>query len=280
MRTLTSIASLQKITATGALTDLDVRGLLRSGTFSLHAKSDAGTNPTLDVKLQHAGVEAVGQSYTTSGTNVDDELREGASTKVQLAAKFTQSGTKSIKYVDLLLKKGGTLTAGKLLTLTINTNSAGVPSATVVGTANTVDIDTLVSTSYAWVRFTFPTAVDLTDATIYHLVLTGDYTASATNNVMWRSATVASAGNQSTHNGTIWAAVTTQSACFINWDMTFADVTSGSFTQVTTSTSFQKLHFSLDGLLNGFVRPYATIGGTATPAFYLAVAVNAESRTA
>ena len=271
------IAPLQSVTATGALPDLDVRSFLRTGSFSLLARNRAGTNPTLAVKLQSAGMPTTGQAYTTAGTT-ENELREGATTKVQLAAKFTQSGAKSVKYVDLFLKKAGTITAGQTLTATLNTNSSGVPSATILGTSAAVAIDTAVTTDYSWVRFTFATAVDLADATIYHVVLTGTYTASASNNVVWRSGTLASGGNQSTHNNTSWTAVTTESHEFILKEQAYTDVTNGAFTTVTTSAGFQTLHFNLDGQLSGFVRPYATIGGTDTPDFFAAVLLNAQSR--
>lgn len=271
------VAAVQAVSATGALSDVDVGPYTRAGTFDLVSLNTAGTSPTLAVKLQSSALPVVGQTSTTVGSTLN-ELNEGATTKVKLAAKFTQSGARSIKYVDLRLEKEGTLTAGKLLTLTINTNSAGVPSATVLGTANTVDIDTYVTTSFTWVRFTFPTAVDVSDSTIYHLVLTTDYTASGSNNVIWRSATVASAGNQSTHNATIWSAVTTESQEFINYDATFTDVTSGAYTGLTTGANRQSLTFNLDGTLSGLVRPYATIGGSAGPNYYLACLLNAESR--
>lgn len=279
VRTNVSIVPMQSVTATGGLNDLSVAPYTRAGSFSVNILNTAGTNPTLAVKLQQAANPAVNVTYTVTGTT-DDELREGATTKVQLAAKFTQSGAKSIKYIDLWLAKEGTLTAGKKLTLTIYTNSAGVPSATVVGAAsNTVDIDTEVTTSFTWVRFTFPKPVDVADSTIYHAALSGDYTVSGSNNVMWKSTTVASAGNQSTNDATNWTAVATQSHRFIIYDTAFTDITSGAYTTITTATaSFQTLTFNLDGTVSGLVRPHATIGGTSNPAFTVDCVLNAEPR--
>lgn len=271
------VTPLQSVLATGGLDDVSVSNYTRTGTFSLLVKNKAGTTPTLDVKLQQAGLPVVGQNYTTAGTTTN-KLRAGATTTVKLGAKFTQSGAKSIKYVDLWLKKAGTLAASQTLTLDINTNNSGVPSATSLGTSATVDIDSVVTTSYAWVRFTFAKAVDLADATIYHMVLSGSYTASTSNYVDWNSNTVASLGNSSTFDNTNWTAVATESFNFIAQETTFTDITGGAYTQVTTAASHQTKNFELETTVSGLVRPYVTIGGTSSPEFFVAVLCNAEPR--
>lgn len=276
VRNNVAVVPLQAVTATGALPDLNVGTYTRTGSFNLLVKNKAGTNPTLDVKLQQAGAPAVGATYTTVGTTTN-KLRAAATTTNKLAAKFTQSGTKSIKYVDLWLKKAGTITSGKVVTLDVMTDSSAVPSGTSIGTSTSVATDD-ITTSYSWIRFTFPTAVNVTDATVYHMVLSGDYTASTSNYIDWDSNTVASAGNQSTFDATTWTAVATESHMFIAQDTTFADITGGTYTQVTTAASLQVKSFELEATVSGLVRGYATIGGTSSPEFFVAILLNAESR--
>lgn len=273
-RTLLTPAS---ITVTAGGSDLDVSGLQGPVCVTVTARNTAGTNPTLATKLQSSTGLARGYDKTTAGAT-DSELREGATTNVKMAATFTQSGARSIKKVALMLKKGGTITAGKKLTLTIETNNAGAPSGTPVanGTSATVDIDTEVSTSYALVTFTFASPVDVADATIYHFVLAGDYTASADNNVLWRSATVASGGNMQKFDNTNWAATATQDFEICAEQYTFADITSGGFTTLSTAlnTTVQTLEFYA-GNIPQFMRLHSTVGGTGSPAFAAAATVTA-----
>ncbi len=278
MRKNVTIALLQKITATGALAVLDIGQYTRFGEFTLLCKSDAGTSPTLDVKLQHSNPASNGAAFTTAGAS-DNILKAGASTTVKLGAKFTQSGARSISGGSVVLNKIGTITAGKLVTVELFADSSGSPTGSALG-STTIDIDSLITTSYDRVPFSFATPVELADATVYHLVLTADYTASASNAVQWRNATVASGGNFETHNDTTWAAVTgTKSFEFILEQYTFTDVTSGAFTQVTTTGVLSKVNIALDNpTLKRVIRPHITIGGTDTPAFYMALSLNAESR--
>lgn len=258
------------ITATGGGIDLDVSRLAGEAQIVLTTLNTAGTSPTLACKLQSSTGTARGYEYETQGTVVDNELREGASTGIELALKFTQSGAKSVKRVGLFLKKQGTIAAGKKLTLKIETDSTGDPSGTALGTSGTVDIDTEVSTTAGMVMFTFATPVDLADATVYHLVLSGDYSASASNNVCWRSNTVASGGTFNTSaDGTTFAGVTaTQSLLAFIEQYTFADITGGGFTTVSTAgnTSVQTIRKHARSL-PAFMRLYSTIGGTSNPAF-------------
>jgi hypothetical protein len=266
------------VTATGGSADLDVSAYTGKIRAHLTSLNTAGTNPTLACKLQGSAALARGLEYTTVGTTAT-ELREGASTNIELALAFTQSGARSIKRVALYLDKQGTLAAGKLLTLKIETDSSGDPSGTAVtnGTSNTVDIDTAVSTTAGWVVFTFAKPVDLADATVYHFVLSGDYTASGTNNVRLYSKTVASGGTLNTStDGTTFAGVTTTEAVMVYVDQyNFSDITGGGFTSLSTAgtASVQTLELNADSLPQ-FVRLYSTIGGTANPAWTTAAFVS------
>jgi hypothetical protein len=268
------------ILATAGSSDLDVSGLHGPVRVILTSLNTAGTSPTLASKLQTSVAPVRGYTYTTEGTLVDNELREGASTNIELAAKFTQAATGQVKHVWLKLKKGGTITAGKLLTLKIETDTTGDPSGTAVanGTSATVDIDTEVSTTAAWVRFTFAKPVDLVAESVYHLVLSGDYSASGSNNVMWQSNTVASGGTFNTStDGTTFAGVTaTQSLLAQVEQYAFADLTGGGFTTLSTAgnTTVQTLEFQAQNLPQ-FMRVHFTIGGTSNPAFATAATVTA-----
>jgi hypothetical protein len=248
--------------------------------FTLTSLNTAGTNPTLAMKLQGSEAATRGLEYTTLGTTAT-ELREGGSTNTELALSFTQSGARQIKRVALWLDKQGTLAAGKILTLKIETNNAGNPSGTLVtnATSNNVDIDTAVSTTAGWVVFTFSRPIDLVDATVYHFVLSGDYTASATNNVRLYSKTVASGGtfNPST-DGTTFAGVTTTEAVMVYVDQyNFSDITGGGFTSLATAGTAAVQTIELNGVtLPPFVRAFATLGGTSSPAWTTAVVCNAR----
>jgi hypothetical protein len=277
MTTLTLLTPVS-VTATGGGIDLALGRLTGQARVTLMALNTAGTSPTLACKLQTSTGLARGYEFSTVGTT-GNELREGASTNIELAAAFTQSGARSIKRVALYLDKEGTLAAGKKLTLTIETDNTGNPSGTAVtnGTSATVDIDTEVSATAGWIVFTFAKPVDLADATVYHLVLSGDYSASGTNNVRWYSTTVASGGtlNKSADGTTFAGVIATESAMVYVDQYTFADLTSGGFTSLATAgtASVQTLGFHARNL-PAVMRLYSTIGGTSNPAWTVGAAVN------
>jgi len=267
------------ITATGGGLDLDTSRLTGRAHATITVRNTAGTNPTLACKLQGSTGLARGYEYSTLGATAT-ELREGATTNNKLALRFTQSGARSIKRVALYLDKQGSFTAGKKLTLTIETNNSGNPSGTAVtnGTSNTVDIDTEVSTTAGWVTFTFAKPVDLSDATVYHFVLAGDYTASATINVRWYSKTVASGGTFNTFDATNWAGVTaTENLMAYADEYTFTDISGGGFTTVETAlnTSVQTISLHARSLPQR-TRIYSTVGGTDNPAFAVAGTLTAS----
>ncbi len=267
-----SLFDLQQVTATGGGPELDLSGYAKNVKFAFAGVNTAGSTPTLAAKLQASAGLARGLEQSTAGST-DNKLKTGASTAVNLGLKFTQSGARSVKRVALQLKKIGTLASGKKLTLTIQTDSTGAPSGTAVtnGTSNTVDIDTAVGTSYGWVVFTFAKPVDLADATVYHLCLSADYTASSSNCVEWRSLTVASGGTFETWNGTdTWTPTTTESLEAYVDQYNFADVTSGAFTGLTTAATKapEEKNLDLRTIGNPILRLYNTIGGTSNPAYY------------
>ncbi len=274
---LAAIASAQPFTTTtilahGSIADLTEGGqgevdisLLRGrGAFVMSAMTSAGTTPTLALKLQQSAAAVQGAEYATVGTN-DIVLRNNTNDNIKLSAKWTQSGARQIKTASLVLKNNGTITAGKILTLTLETDTAGDPSGTALGTAGTV-LCSAVGTSYSYITFTFAKPVDVADATVYHLVLAGDYTVSSSNNITWRTATVASGGNANVYDSA-YAAVTTNSREFYLRQYNFADVTGGGFTTVTTTSSTQTRQLDVDGL-GEVLRAHATVTGSSTPTYY------------
>lgn len=265
------------ITATGGLADIDIGNFTRTMALGFAAKSSAGTNPTLDLKWQNSAPAVAGYSFSTAGAS-DNKLKAGASTTVKLGAFWTQSGAKSLKSGLLMLTKIGTITAGKKVTVEVYADTTGAPSGSALA-STTIDIDTAITTDYLWVPFTFTTPLDVADATVYHLVLSADYTASASNCVEWRNATVASGGNFETYDATNWTATGTKSFEVILQQYTFTDIAGGTTTQVTTTASRQEVAFAADTPVSRIVRPYCTIGGTSTPTFYTVCYVNAENRT-
>lgn len=260
------------ITATGGGQDLNVAPYVGKLRVHLTSLNTAGTSPTLACKLQGSVPAAFGASYTTVGTN-DIVLRNNTNDNIKLSASFTQSGAAQVKRVGLKLKKNGTITSGKILTLTLETNSAGDPSGTILGTAATVQTDD-IATSYDWVVFTFANPVDVADATVYHFVLAGDYTVSSSNNITWRTATVASGGNANVFDSA-YAAVSTNSREFYAYQYAFADVSGAAFTSLSTAgtASVQTLELNADDL-PAVIRLYSTIGGTSNPAWTTAALVN------
>jgi hypothetical protein len=274
MRKTIAIAALAKLTATAALVSADLGRYTGFADFELTAKNDAGSTPTLDVKLQHSDPLARGHSYLVEGAT-STKLKTGASTLVKLAATFTQSGAASLKQVSFKLKKIGTLAAGKKVTVELCADNAGAPGTAI--TSTTIDIDTEVGTDFATVLATFAVAADVADATVYHLVLSADYTASATNCVVLRSNDVASGGNLQTFDATNWTLDTTEKVEVVVEQFVFADITGGAFTQVTTAANRQIKTLWADSLKR-HVRPYVTIGGTSSPAFYVGIDVVAQDR--
>lgn len=150
---------------------------------------------------------AIGLNFQVVGTT-EIPLRNGAADNVELGGKWTQSAESTLKHVYLRLKRTGTIAAGKKVWIRLVGNNAGVPDGLVLAASAVVDADTM-STSFASVKFTFPQEVTLDAATVYHIVLAGNYDASAANHIKWRSKTVASGGNQEIYDAS-WAAVATE----------------------------------------------------------------------
>jgi hypothetical protein len=221
----------------------------------------SGTNPTLAVTLQSSPAER--RLHSTAATNASGFLlRSAAATNVTLAARQTFTGARQISSVVLPLRRAPGLTNGNLV-LSIQGNASTVPNGTNV--ASVTNAATTVSTNFEGVTFTFSPPVDVaTNALTVWFVLSGDYTANASNNIAWQSSTVASNGIAATStNGTNWAAVTTNHLGLAIDGFNFTDL--ATYTTVTNAASVQSSEVNLGS--HGLLRATYTLGGTGTPKF-------------
>lgn len=267
MRDLTRATAIELLAcdvraATNYGNDINIRDF--DGIAMVVLAADAqGSGITNTVKLQTSPELVTGGSYTTAGAN-DIPLLNGTDDNVKLAAKFTQSGARTVKQIGLVLKRLGTIAADKTLTLTIEADTAGAPSGTPLATATTID-PTTIGDSYSTVVFDFATPLNVTDTTVYWVVLTGNYDVSAENQIQWRTNTVGSGGNASVYD-TSWAAVATNSREFRVLQYNFADITGAAFTAVGNATSLQSKRIDINSC-GPVVRTVSTIaGGSATGA--------------
>lgn len=261
------VVPVSAVTATGGSQELDVTGYAGFSEVTFQSLNTAGTNPTLACKVQGSSAAVLGTASITAGAT-DNKLRAGATTTVKLSAKWTQSGAASIKTATLTLLKLGTITTGGTVTLDVYTDNAGVPSSTSIGTSVAVQTDAIAA-AYAPVTFTFTAPVDVADATVYHFVLSGSYSVSASNCIEWRSLTVGSGGTQSTFDNTNWSAVTTQTPEVYAMQYAFSDISGATYTGATTGASALGRVKVYAASVPSFIRFYYTIGGTSNPAYYV-----------
>ena len=239
--------------------DFDMSHYLGHAKAILAAEAQ-GSGITLNVKFQASDPAALGGSYNEKG-DTDKALNKVTSGKTKIAVQFTQSGARSIKRVALRLKKTDTIASDKLLTLTIETDSSGAPSGTALGTATI--LANSVGAKYDWYDFVFTAPVDVANSTVYHLVLTSNYTASDTNYISWQGLTVASGGNAEDFTPS-WTDITTLNLLYRIFQYNFADIPGAAFTEVGNAAAFEAIHFPVADAKR-IVRAVATVaGGTAT----------------
>lgn len=240
--------------------DIDIRGLDENALFILDCDAQ-GSGATSTIKLQQSPELAVGPAQDDVGAT-DIALRTAADANVLLGGSVTPAASATIKKIGLPLKMKGTLAAGDVW-VTILADSSG-PTGSALGTSAKIAASA-IGAAYGVHWFTFATPVNVTAATKYWIVLQGDYTAGSTNQILWRSNTVASGGNSATNNGSAWSAVATEDMEFATRQLVFADVTGGGFTAVVNAASMQKMAINLTGL-GPYLRAVDTIAGTVTGA--------------
>lgn len=235
----------------------------------------ASSGDTLDVKLQSSDPDEIGTKDGRALTADNDfELRSNTATHIKISCMFTQSGARQIRKVYLYLKKKGTITSGKKVTVTLETDSTGSPSGTAVQAHATADVlCSAISTSYGWVEFAFTKPVTVANSTVYHIVLTGDYDVSGTNNVMIGTDTVASGGDFDYYDAAWTGTSSTIKVLAQTWQYNFADISSAAFTQVTSAAvSYQTKDVSLIGSKR-YVRALATVAGNGSESINCAAAL-------
>lgn len=231
--------------------------------LTLAAKSDAGTTPTLAVKLQNAPAKLRVPEFLGAG-NGALKSRTASAVAVGLAASFTVAATTTVESIYLPLKKNGTVASGTL-TLALQADTAGDPSDTDLITATSAAAD--VSATGSNVKFTFANPYDLV-AGDYWIELTSDVTAHSENNIEWRSTTVASGGNAAQFDEA-WAGADTHNLEHWSDSYVFADVAGAAFTTVAAVGVTQTIQVLADPL--AFIRSHITVAGTSVPAYYAAV---------
>ena len=170
-------------------------------------------------KVNSSGVESDNlDCFYPPGYQTTDYAIRDASAQTQISQGFKPNTSSTVTKVKLWLKKVGTPAGTDTITLVIQTNSSGVPSGTAVtnGTSVAVDISDTLTTSYAWVTFTFTTNPSLTAGTQYHLVLQGAFTIGV-NYVQWGTDNfdvIYPDGTMAVYDGTTWTAETLYDACF------------------------------------------------------------------
>jgi hypothetical protein len=242
----------------------------------------AGTTPTLDGKIQ-ASARPAEDTVLQTGIGATDAwvpLRNGAADNVQVAASWTTVGAITVYQVKVYLKRIGTIVTGKKIWATIEGDSTGDPDGTPVATSELVEAQD-IGTDAEYVTFTFKTPADLGAATAYHLVFSGDYAASASNQVQVGVETVVSGGNIELYDAA-WADVTTQTMEVQAYSLSFSDVSGATFTQVTDLGSEIETpqEIEVDTATYGpFLRYVGTIGGGGGESYTMAVtAVGGEKK--
>lgn len=155
--------------------------------------------------------------YYPPGFQTYDYALRDAVARTQISQGFKSNTSAAVKKVRLWLKKTGSPTGN--INIEIQTDSSGVPSGTAVtnGTSANLDIATKITTTYAWVTFTFATQPTLTAGTQYHLVFQGDNTINGTAYVQWGADdydVVYPDGSMSAYDATTWGANGTHDAIF------------------------------------------------------------------
>jgi hypothetical protein len=150
------------------------------------------------------------ESWDQSGGTTEDgqHLLRDATARTKLAQGFKVDTAGLCEFVDVKLVKAGAPTG--VYWFTLESNSGGVPSGTVLATSDKYDVSRLTTTA-TWVRLPFRTPASLSAATQYHLVLQGNFTVSGTNHMAWRADTTAATyanGSKAAYDGTTWTADT------------------------------------------------------------------------
>lgn len=153
----------------------------------------------------------------TAGYVVNDDANQNirsASGNTKVSQGFQLSDTGPIVYIRVNLAKVGTPT-GKIW-FTVESNSGGSPSGSVLATSYAYDVARLTATT-TWVRIPMKSSNSHSPATQYHLIAQGDWTINGTSYVTWRmdgSAATYTSGSKALYNGSTWTVDTDDDMMF------------------------------------------------------------------
>ena len=176
--------------------------------YAIHKSSDG----TKNLLLHQAKDYFLDETYDSDDTTTP--IRAATSTVTARSQGFKVDTAGRVDFIDVEIIRVGAVSG--YMWAELQSDAAGVPSGTVLATSVKL-IAGDVYTSSQWVRFIFRTPVSLTAATQYHLVLTGDWTASDAVYVAWRedaSAATYANGAKSTKAGGTWATTATSDFSF------------------------------------------------------------------
>jgi hypothetical protein len=146
------------------------------------------------------GTPALSQTLYDTTLNLAD-----VATETKRAQSFSFTSAKTLKAVRVLVSKVG---APAPMTVQLFTDSAGVPSATAVGSLLTVSALSALFADLGWATAKYTTPVSLTANTTYWLVVS--YAGAVnTTNYYWLAASSTdqyAGGNRAVNNGTTWTA--------------------------------------------------------------------------
>lgn len=168
---------------------------------------------TVPLVLLNADLDLLEYHTSTQEGAIDgtaEALRDGVASNVELAAIIDGTNVTTIKElrrVRLMLKKNGT-PAGHTngLQVHVEGDAAGVPDGVTLGSASRYVDPVAINTTAEYIDFIFDTPPLLAAGTLYHLILSADYTESAVNNVEWQTHVVAA--TTSDYYDAAWAPLT------------------------------------------------------------------------
>ncbi len=140
--------------------------------------------------------------------NSSEKLRQGATDRINLAQGINLAVTTLLPFVNIKLMRVGSPVGN--VWLTIESDTAGNPSGSVLATSDKLNAATIQLTPGQVLCFPFRTPMTIAASTQYHIRLWGDYTVSGTNYVQWQgdSGGAYPGGSAKKFDGTTWTAVT------------------------------------------------------------------------
>lgn len=145
-------------------------------------------------------------TYYPSGYQTYDFTWRDTSLHTNISQGFKPISSGSVKQIRLWLKKTGAPTGN--ITISIETDSGGVPSGSSVSNGDSTNVDvTTLTTSYGWIVFTLSSNPTLVAGTQYHIVLKSSFSISGSNYVNWGADNydvVYNSGKMCSYDGTTW----------------------------------------------------------------------------